>query len=99
MLGQFVSEQDPFLVRAQLGQFPFEFLLLAGLDCEVGLGGGDFGVTGIAVHGDEEAGMAGEEVVLELALSATAQGDHFIDINKMVLYPISGAFTSQFGFA
>jgi len=68
----------------------------AGLDGKVGLGEGEFGLTRVAVLGDEVTSLTGENDVLDLACGAGAEGDHFVDVNKMVRDRLAGDFAGGF---
>lgn len=68
----------------------------AGLDGEVGLGKGDLLLPGVAVLGDEVAGVTGEHDVVDLAFRSLGQLDQFVDVNKMIGNGVAGDFAGGF---
>ena len=99
-LGQFLFRGGELLAGGDaLG---FEQALLdqlgtAGLDGEVGLGKGDLLLPGVAILGDEVAGVAGEHDVINLTPGAGADFDHFVDVNTMVCGAVAGDLAGGFG--
>jgi len=84
-----------------LSRFPTKFdeFLPTGLDGEISLGEGDFGLfEGVAILGDQVAGIAGEGNFFDAALGAAADFDYFADIGKMVFPFFARTFVSVFGF-
>ena len=91
--GEFVTRRDALgFQKALLDEFG-----PAGLNGEIGLGEGDFLLSGIAVLGDEVAGIAGEHEIVNLTLAAGAEINHFVDVNKMVLDGMTRDFTGGLG--
>ncbi len=56
-----------------------------GLYGKIGLGKYDLLLLGIAILGVELAGITGEHDIVDFSLAARPKGDHFVDVNKMVL--------------
>ena len=67
-----------------LGEAEFDEFLPPSLEREVGLAKRDLILRRIAVLGDEVAGIASEHEILDFALPAFAQSDHFPDLRKMI---------------
>jgi hypothetical protein len=70
---------------------------LAGLHRKVGLGKSNFGFARVTVLRNQVARIAGEHDVVDFALAAGAQVDHFPDVRKMVVNVMSRDFASCFG--
>ena len=86
------EEQPPFFLGRSVGQ-----LLPTGLDGEVCLAEGHDLLRRVGVLDDEIASVAREQDGLQSALAAAADGDHFGDINEMVLDPLAAVETGGLG--
>jgi hypothetical protein len=99
-LGQFLFGGGELLAGGDALGFKealLDQLRAAGLDGEVSLGKGDLLLPGIAIPGDEVAGVAGEHDVINLTPGARADFDHFVDVNKMVCGAVAGDLAGGFG--
>ena len=59
-------------------------LLLPGLNREITLSKGDLFLPGIAILGDQVAGIPGEFDILDLPGTPLGNRDRFADVNKMI---------------
>lgn len=80
-LGEFLPDADAF----RFGHALLDYFLFPGLYREIGLCKGDGLLAGIAVLGDEVAGISGQADILDFTTGPRPQVDHFAYMRKMVL--------------
>ena len=93
----FGPDGQPLLLFGKL-IIVFHKLLLAGFHGKVNLAEGNDLFPRVTVHHDQVAGVAGEHVIINLALSSLGESDHFPDVGKMIGRNISGIFAGLLGF-
>jgi len=91
--GQFLFRLSQPLAGADtfgLSQAFFDEFLFMGLNGKISLSKGDLVLCGIAVLGDQVAGVSRQCNIFDFPLCAGAEVHHFADMRKMVAHPILG---------